>query len=83
MEFWPFGLEAYGWPVASFLDALEHLGREVFVLDEAAGCLWRSSADALAEAASGDLRPQNRAFRNVVLLPYGLASSPEIQPLIR
>lgn len=82
LEFWPFGTVASGWTMAGYLDAIEDLGRQVYVLDETAGCLWRSSVTGLAEALAGDLRPEGRAFRNVVLLPSALAQDPQIEALV-
>jgi FkbM family methyltransferase len=83
LEFWPFGIVAAGWTVAGYLDAIEELDREVYVLDETAGCLWRSSVTDLAEAAEGDLRPEGRAFRNIILLPSALGQDPQIEALVR
>jgi hypothetical protein len=83
MEFWPFGIVAAGWTVLGYLDAIEHLGREVFVIDEVSGCLWHSSVAGLAEAARGDLRPEAGTFRNIALLPAELARDSQIRALVR
>jgi FkbM family methyltransferase len=83
LEFWPFGIVAAGWTVAGYLDAIEELEREVYVLDETAGCLWRSSVTGLADAVGGDLRPEGRAFRNIALLPPALAQDAQIEALVR
>ena len=83
MEFWPFGIVAAGWTVLGYLDAIEHLGREVFVIDEVSRCLWRSSVADLAEAARGDLRPETGNFRNIALLPAELARDSQVRALLR
>ena len=83
MEFWPFGIVATGWTVLGYLDAIENLGREVFVIDDISGCLWRSSVAGLAEAARGDLRPEAGSFRNIALLPAEVARDPQVKALVR
>jgi FkbM family methyltransferase len=83
MEFWPFGIVAAGWTVLGYLDAIENLGREVFVIDEMSGCLWRTSVADLAEAARGDLRPEAGSFRNIALLPAELARDSQVKALVR
>jgi len=83
LEFWPFGTVASGWTMMGYLDAIESLGRDIYVLDETAGCLRPSSVTRLAEAVMGDLRPESRDFRNIALLPPALARDPQIQALVR
>jgi hypothetical protein len=83
LEFWPFGTTASGWSVAGYLDAIEDLGQEIFVLDETTSRLYPVSVSDLAKAVRHELRPEGRAFRNIALLPHALARDAQVGALIR